>query len=75
MIKRIRVSARGDRAVGVEGASAVIVADGDFIVDGDEVDLEEVRAALSEAFAVMWGETSDQIVVSFDRELAAHEEV
>jgi hypothetical protein len=74
-ITELYASTKGDPSVGISGESALIKADGDFLIDikaipvDDRVPtLEEFRAKLEEAFAVVW---EDPVVVRFGFELAA----
>lgn len=71
-IKRISVSTNGDQSVGLGGENAVIMAEGDFILDPSCMDepersecLQTFRSKIAEAFEVVWGE---KVNVVFDFE-------
>ena len=72
LIKRIYIYLKGDHSVGIGDSSAVIEADGDFLIDTDTMDdnvgdyLSEVRSSLANTFKIMWGEKPQ---VNFDFEL------
>ncbi len=51
------------------GQSAVIKANGDFIIAADsEADLEQIRAKLAETFCFIWGETGVTVIFDFEFE-------
>lgn len=61
-IKRISLSTKGDPSVGLGGENAVIMAEGDFILDLNTMDepdrsecIETFRNKLAEAFEDIWG--------------------
>lgn len=71
-IKRIQVSTKGDPSVGLGGENAVIMAEGDFLLDPSCMDepersecIEAFRNKIAEAFEGIWG---DKVNVMFDFE-------
>lgn len=74
-ITAVHAWTKGDPSVGIGREGAVIKADGDFLIDINALPvddraptLDEFRAKIEAAFAVIWDEPA---VVRFDFELAA----
>lgn len=72
IIKQAYIFTKGDGSVGLGGESASLVADGDHLLDLNEVDedhrpavLERFRNKLKEAFSEIWDEPA---IVRFDFE-------
>lgn len=74
-ISKIYIATKGDRDVGLVGENVTISADGDFIIDLENIEdehrrdaVESLRTKLENAFSELWGEKA---TARYDFELAA----